>query len=124
MSLRPLVRTAVLTAVAAGAVLLPSAAALADGTPTPVPADPATSAAPAEQAATPVPSQAARPERPTAAPAPLPADRMPRGGVDAGERPAQDAAGSALYGSAAGAVLLAGAGLLVVRRRTAAQRNG
>ncbi|WP_327111943.1 hypothetical protein OG206_03215 [Streptomyces sp. NBC_01341] len=122
---RPIVRTAVLTALAAGAVLLPSAAALADGTPTPVPAEPATaSAAPAERTATPEPRQAARTGRPTPAPEPMPASRMPRGGVDAGERPAQDAAGTALYGTAAGAVLLAGAGVLVVRRRTAAQRNG
>ncbi|MFF4243194.1 hypothetical protein ACFYY2_01815 [Streptomyces sp. NPDC001822] len=123
MSLRPIVRTTVLTAVVAGAVLLPSAAALADGTPTPVPAEPApASAAPAERTATPEPSRASRPARPTAAPAP--AGRLPRGGVDAGERPAQDAAGTALYGTAAGTVLLAGAGVLVVRRRTAAQRNG
>ncbi|SCE19300.1 hypothetical protein GA0115239_13084, partial [Streptomyces sp. BpilaLS-43] len=48
----------------------------------------------------------------------------PRGGVDAGERPAGSTDATALYGSAAGAILLAGAGTLVVRRRSAAQRNG
>uniref|UniRef100_A0AAU3H7K8 Tat pathway signal sequence domain protein n=1 Tax=Streptomyces sp. NBC_01401 TaxID=2903854 RepID=A0AAU3H7K8_9ACTN len=119
MSLRPTLRTAVLAAVGLGAVLLPSAAAVADdATPTPVPAERTES-----------PSAARQDAKPSEAPTPVPADsvpagKMPRGGVDAGERPAQGAGDTALYGSAAGAVLLAGAGVLVMRRRSAAQRNG
>ncbi|MFI2780513.1 hypothetical protein [Streptomyces sp. ALB3] len=120
MSLRPTLRTAVLAAAGLGAVLLPSAVAVADGTPTPAPAErtASPSAAPAPEsgepteAATPVPAES------------VPAGTVPRGGVDAGERPAQSATGTALYGSAAGAVLLAGAGVLVLRRRSAALRDG
>ncbi|MEU8706607.1 hypothetical protein [Streptomyces sp. NPDC048565] len=119
MSHRPTLRTAVLAAVGLGAVLLPSAAAVADdATPTPVPAERSERASAAREGA-----------EPSEAPTPVPADsaraRMtPRGGVDAGERSAQGADNTALYGSAAGAVLLAGAGVLVMRRRSAAQHNG
>ncbi|MFD3655229.1 hypothetical protein [Streptomyces sp. NPDC058620] len=118
MSLRTTLRTAVLTTVATGAVLLPSAAAVADGTPTPVPTASVATPAPASEGtepsatATPAPAESLRP------------GTMPRGGVDAGERPVRGTQDTALYGSAAGAVLLAGAGALVLRRRSAAQRNG
>lgn len=117
MSLRTTLRTAVLTAAAAGAVLLPTAAAVADGgpaTPAPTPSVAAPSA---------TPSEAAEPSA-TAPPAVAEPGTMPRGGVDAGERPVKAADGTASYGSAAGAVLLAGACALVLRRRSAAQRNG
>ncbi|WP_445403142.1 hypothetical protein ACSMX9_29065 [Streptomyces sp. LE64] len=43
----------------------------------------------------------------------------PRGGVAAGERPAERGGSAALVGSAAGLLMLAGAGGFVVRRRTA-----
>ncbi|MBM7440218.1 hypothetical protein [Streptomyces sp. HB132] len=117
MSLRPTLRTAVLAAVGLGAVLLPSGVAVADDTPTPVPAE-------RTETPTTAPEGAERSEAPTSAPAvSVPAGPMPRGGVDAGESPAAEAGGTALYGSAAGAVLLAGAGAFVMRRRSA-QRNG
>ncbi len=115
MSLRPTLRTAALAAVAMGAVLLPATTAVADSSPTQpsVVAESATPAPAAERGdtATPVPAEA------------VPAGTMPRGGVDAGERPAEQTGATALYGSAAGAVLLAGAGTLVLRRRSAAQRD-
>ncbi|MBL3803222.1 MULTISPECIES: hypothetical protein [Streptomyces] len=119
MSLRPTLRTAVLTATALGAVLLPSTAAVADSGASPVPTVDSGADTP-----TPAPDsrRAERAESPDAEP--VPRGTVPRGGVDAGERPAESAGATALYGSAAGAVLLAGAGTLVVRRRSAAQRNG
>ncbi|WP_326700964.1 hypothetical protein OG909_28915 [Streptomyces sp. NBC_01754] len=119
MSLRPTLRTAALAAVAMGAVLLPSATAVADSSPTPAP--------PVDGSATPVPDtqRGEATEAPSLVPAESsPAGTMPRGGVDAGERPADTTGTTALYGSAAGVALLAGAGTLVVRRRSAAQRNG
>ncbi|MEU9062806.1 hypothetical protein AB0D13_29085 [Streptomyces sp. NPDC048430] len=118
MSLRPTLRTAVLATVGLGAVLLPSTVAVADATPT---------RAAAERSATPTPAPEGAEPTELATPVPaesVPAGTVPRGGVDAGERPAQGAGDTALYGSAAGAVLLAGAGVLVLRRRSAAQRNG
>ncbi|MFE6037337.1 LPXTG cell wall anchor domain-containing protein [Streptomyces sp. NPDC056452] len=121
MSPRSTLRTAVLTAVATGAVLVPSTAAVADdATPKPVPTA-------AERTATPSPAPEAA--EPSAAPAPAEKSRSrvtPRGGVAAGERAATETGGgsTALYGSAAGAVLLAGAGTFVLRRRSAAHRNG
>ncbi|MFD5200490.1 hypothetical protein ACFWM7_10130, partial [Streptomyces sp. NPDC058375] len=50
----------------------------------------------------------------------------PRGGVAAGERAAGsgDNSTAVLAGSVAGAALLAGAGTLVLRRRSAAGHNG
>ncbi|MDX2618184.1 hypothetical protein PV356_01425 [Streptomyces sp. WI03-5b] len=126
MSLRPTLRTAVLAAATMGAVLFPSMAAVADSSPTAVPAErptePPAASEPSRATSVPEPTDAA--ESATPAPAePVPARTVPRGGVDAGERPAGEAGGTALYGSAAGAVLLAGAGVLVMRRRTAAQRD-
>ncbi|MET7366409.1 LPXTG cell wall anchor domain-containing protein [Streptomyces sp. NPDC005566] len=120
MSPRSTLRNAVLTAVVAGTVLVPSAAAVADDA-TPKPARTA-----AERTAT--PSPAPEGAEPSAAPAPAEESRSrvtPRGGVAAGERAATDTGGNtALYGSAAGAALLAGAGAFVLRRRSAAHRNG
>lgn len=48
---------------------------------------------------------------------------VPRGGVAAGEAPAGDSGTTTLVGSAAGALLLAGAGTFVVRRRSAGRRE-
>ncbi|MFD9749513.1 hypothetical protein ACFWZK_22780 [[Kitasatospora] papulosa] len=128
MSLRPTLRTAVLAAATMGAVLFPSMAAVADSSPTAVPAERPTEAPaasePSRVSPAPAPADAAESATPAPAePVPVPARTVPRGGVDAGERPAGEAGGTALYGSAAGAVLLAGAGVLVLRRRTAAQRD-
>ncbi|MDF6017232.1 hypothetical protein [Streptomyces sp. JH34] len=127
MSLRPTLRTVVLATAAIGAVLLPSTAAVADDSPTAAPAErvtePSAAAEPSRVSPRPEPTELA--ESPTPVPAEsVPAGAVPRGGVDAGERPAGEAGGTALYGSAAGAVLLAGAGVLVLRRRSSAQRNG
>ncbi|MEV8456030.1 hypothetical protein AB0467_15505 [Streptomyces sp. NPDC052095] len=144
-----LLRTAVLAAVAAGAVLAPSAAAFADTTPKPatpsvepsaVPSKERARAAAAEAAAGQSASPSVMPRGGVAAgesPTPVPArtataeptvrdGAAPRGGVDAGERPAGTSGDStpALAGSAAGALLLAGAGTFVLRRRSAARQNG
>ncbi|MEW2068705.1 hypothetical protein [Streptomyces sp. NPDC007346] len=140
MTARLTLRTAVLAAVAAGAVLVPSTAAFADATPKPsAPAESAPEVSPerakaaeAAEAAEDAPKEArpsvvprggvAAGDRPVpAAPreaAPAPAV-VPRGGVAAGERPAGtgDNSTTALAGSVAGAALLAGAGTLVLRRR-------
>ncbi|WP_329237202.1 LPXTG cell wall anchor domain-containing protein [Streptomyces sp. NBC_01460] len=136
MSLRPTLRTAVLVAAAIGAVLLPSAAAVADGTPAvKPPAEKTESPTPAPEgaeagAATPAPAPEGAEQSATAAPVPADSVRpgtVPRGGVAAGELPAGDtgsASDTVPYGSAAGIALLAGAGVLVLRRRSAAQRNG
>ncbi|NEE52817.1 hypothetical protein G3M55_50500, partial [Streptomyces sp. SID8455] len=91
MSLRPTLRTAVLTATALGAVLLPSTAAVADSGASPVPtvdsgADtPTPTPAPDSRRA----ERAERAESPDAEP--VPRGTVPRGGVDAGERPAESA---------------------------------
>ncbi|MGW8555194.1 sortase-dependent protein [Streptomyces tubercidicus] len=52
--------------------------------------------------------------------------KTPRGGVAAGEKPAATSADgtTAAVGTAAGALLLAGAGTLVIRRRAAARHDG
>ncbi|WP_335939004.1 sortase-dependent protein [Streptomyces sp. PTD5-9] len=121
---RSILRTAVLAAVAAGAVLVPSAAAFAD-TPTPV------------ASVTSTPAGKGTPEEPVLIrdaskpigkvvlgdPSPVPRGTTPRGGVAAGEQPvaASDDNTAVLAGSAAAALLVAGAGTLVLRRRTAAQ---
>lgn len=131
MSHRSTLRATVLVAFAAGAVLVPSAAAFTTDSPKPT--------APSTEQPTPRPAESApttaSPAPPTAPPAAVPSavpsevgqqpTRAPRGGVAAGEQPAGSEGGSgALYGSAACAVLMAGAGTIVLRRRSAAQRNG
>ncbi|WP_405387129.1 hypothetical protein OG596_04525 [Streptomyces sp. NBC_01102] len=132
MSPRASLRAAVLTAVAAGAVLLPSAAAFADDAVKPKPTPEVSTPATAEPSPVPTRDGTSDAERkkaePTSAPVPaesVPAGTLPRGGVAAGERAAEESgSASALYGSAAGAVLLAGVGTFVLRRRSAAHRNG
>nr|WP_189218479.1 hypothetical protein [Streptomyces ruber] len=144
MSHRLSLRAAVVALGVTGAVLAPATAALATDEPTRAATEAPSEAAEAERAPTAAPEQAteAKPE-PTVAPeenAEDGADRtpakpeptrapeegeIPRGGVAAGERPASEPNGNtALYGTAAGTVLLAGAGTYVLRRRAGAQRNG
>ncbi|WP_302217017.1 MULTISPECIES: hypothetical protein [unclassified Streptomyces] len=134
---RPTLRAAVLAAVAAGAVLVPSAA-FADASPKP--SEPAAVTTPSperSEAAAEAPRDAAAPsavprggvaagDRPAPAPKEAAPSVTPRGGVAAGERPAGSGDNSAavLAGSVAGAALLAGAGTLVLRRRSAAGHNG
>ncbi|MGC5542201.1 hypothetical protein OH733_03815 [Streptomyces griseus] len=135
---RPTLRAAVLAAVAAGAVLVPSAAAFADASPKP--SEPAAVTTPSperSEAAAEAPRDAAVPsavprggvaagDRPAPAAKEAAPAVTPRGGVAAGERPAGSGDNSAavLAGSVAGAALLAGAGTLVLRRRSAAGHNG
>ncbi|MEU3185111.1 hypothetical protein ABZ707_13045 [Streptomyces sp. NPDC006923] len=106
---------AVLTAVTAGAMLVPTAAAVAeDQAPSPVPSAAAQSTegdkALDKRKAEAAKAEAARAEA---------AKSAPRGGVAAGEAPAGNSGSPALIGSAAGVLLLAGAGTLVLRRRSA-----
>lgn len=130
-------RTAVLAAAAAAAVLVPSTAAFADPTPRPsAPAESAPEVSPERAKAAKAAEAAPTGARPSVAPRggvaagdrPAPAAPReaatapavtPRGGVAAGERPAGtgDNGTTALAGSVAGAALLAGAGTLVLRRR-------
>ncbi|MBW8736466.1 MAG: hypothetical protein JF621_04775 [Streptomyces turgidiscabies] len=126
LTLRPL-RIAVLTGVAAGALLVPATAAFAtDPTPAPgasdlTPADKeALAKKKAEDARTLKDDAAKKAEAAKAASG----KDYPRGGVAAGEAPAQDDNTGTLIGSATGALLLAGAGTYVLRRRTAARRDG
>ncbi|MFI7286178.1 hypothetical protein ACIBRY_05900 [Streptomyces anulatus] len=128
-------RAAVLAAVAAGAVLVPSAAAFADASPKP--SEPAVvdlSSKPSE-APTKAPKDAgpavtprggvAAGDRPAPAPKEAGPAVTPRGGVAAGERPAGSGDNAAvLAGSVAGTALLAGVGTIVLRRRSAAGLNG
>ncbi|MCQ1582170.1 hypothetical protein [Streptomyces parvus] len=138
---RTTLRAAVLAAVAAGAVLVPSAAAFADASSKPSAPVEATPAPERSEAAAEAPEDAAPAVTPRGGvaagdrPAPAPKRAVPseaapavtpRGGVAAGERPAGsgDNSTALLAGSAAGAALLAGAGTFVLRRRSAAGRNG
>ncbi|MFE6984651.1 hypothetical protein [Streptomyces griseus] len=138
---RPTLRAAVLAAVAAGAVLVPSAAAFADASPKPSEPAVATPSPERSEAAAEAPRDAApsavprggvaagdrpAPAPKEAAPAEAAPSVTPRGGVAAGERPAGsgDNSTAVLAGSVAGAALLAGAGTIVLRRRSAAGHNG
>ncbi|WP_278191883.1 hypothetical protein [Streptomyces sp. TRM75563] len=133
---RPTLRAAVLAAVAAGAVLVPSAAAFADASPKPSEPAVATPAPERSEAAAEAPRDAAPSAVPrggvAAGDRPAPAAKeaapsvTPRGGVAAGERPegSGDNSTAVLAGSVAGAALLAGAGTIVLRRRSAAGHNG
>ncbi|MFD7383241.1 hypothetical protein [Streptomyces anulatus] len=133
---RRTLRAAVLAAVAAGAVLVPSTAAFADASPKP--SEPAVvdlsskpSEAPSETpravapAVTPRGGVAAG-DRPAPAPKEAAPAVTPRGGVAAGERPAGggDNSTAVLAGSVAGTALLAGVGTIVLRRRASAGLNG
>ncbi|MET7694334.1 sortase-dependent protein [Streptomyces sp. NPDC005483] len=126
LTLRPL-RIAVLTGVAAGALLVPATAAFAtDPTPTPG----ATESTPADkEALAKKKAEDARTLKEDEARKAAEAQKAggkdyPRGGVAAGEAPAQDDNTGTLIGSATGALLLAGAGTYVLRRRTTARREG
>lgn len=126
LTLRPL-RIAVLTGVAAGALLVPATAAFAtDPTPTPS----ATAATQADkEALAKKKAEDARTLKEAEAKKAAEAQKTggkdyPRGGVAAGEAPAQDDNTGTLIGSATGALLLAGAGTYVLRRRTTARREG
>ncbi|MEV7425643.1 MULTISPECIES: hypothetical protein [unclassified Streptomyces] len=127
-------RAAVLSAVAAGALLVPTSAAFASSDPTPVPADQAPSTAPAGKRAEDAAAADKKAEDAAAAKAGISreeykkmqdlktgraAQPAPRGGVAAGEAPAADSGFAALAGTAAGGLLLAGAGTFVLRRRSA-----
>ncbi|MFI1352527.1 sortase-dependent protein [Streptomyces sp. NPDC020898] len=123
LTLRPL-RLAVLTGVAAGALLVPASAAFAtDPTPSPgasdlTPADKeALEKKKAEDALAMKEAEARKAEEAKAGSG----KEYPRGGVAAGEAPADDNTGT-LIGSVTGALLLAGAGTYVLRRRTTARR--
>ncbi|MEV7679154.1 hypothetical protein AB0O64_11450 [Streptomyces sp. NPDC088341] len=140
-------RSAVLTAVAAGALLVPVSAAVAsDKTPAPsasasVTERPTTADKDAERKrAEAAKAEAARAEaakragtskdlspeeiRKAEAAKAASVGNAPRGGVDAGEAPAAGNTGvTTLVGSAAGALLLAGAGTFVLRRRSAERRD-
>jgi hypothetical protein len=126
LTLRPL-RIAVLTGVAAGALLVPATAAFAtDPTPTPGATD-STSAD--KEALAKKKAEDARTLKEAEARKAMEAQKTggkgyPRGGVAAGEAPAQDDNTGTLIGSATGALLLAGAGTYVLRRRTTARREG
>jgi hypothetical protein len=125
LTLRPL-RIAVLTGVVAGALLVPATAAFAtDPTPSPgatdsTPADKeALAKKKAEDAKALKEAEARKAEAQKAG-----GKDYPRGGVAAGEAPAKDDNTGTLIGSATGALLLAGAGTYVLRRRTTARREG
>lgn len=135
-------RFAVLTAVTAGALLVPAAAAFAsDGNPTPsAKASEDEKTADAMKRAAAAKNEAAKRARMSkqsadkemreaearkaeAAKRAGAADAAPRGGVAAGEAPAGNTNMTTLVGSATGALLLAGAGTLVLRRRSAERHN-
>ncbi|MEV3910590.1 hypothetical protein [Streptomyces canus] len=126
LTLRPL-RIAVLTGVAAGALLVPATAAFAtDPTPSPGATD-STSAD--KEALAKKKAEDAKTLKEAEARKAMEAQKTggkdyPRGGVAAGEAPAQDDNSGTLIGSATGALLLAGAGTYVLRRRTTARREG
>lgn len=140
MSHRHHPRLAVLSAVAAGAMLLPVSAAVASDR------APASSASVADESpkdeATKKKEDAAKKaaaqREAEAVKKGLPSDQLsagekekadaarkaaakqaPRGGVAAGEAPAEDTSSTTLVGSAVGVLLLAGAGTYVLRRRSA-----
>lgn len=121
LSHRLSLRTAVVALGVTGAVLTPVTAAFATDDPTRAP-----SAVPSEARTEPTAAPAEGTDRTEAKPEPTRAPQegeIPRGGVAAGERPASSD-DTALYGTAAGTVLLADAGTYVLRRRAGAQRNG
>ncbi|MFJ1971132.1 hypothetical protein ACIO93_20880 [Streptomyces sp. NPDC087903] len=137
MSRHLTLRLAVLTAVAAGALLVPATAAVADD-PSAAPSASATDKPTASQKAAADRKRAEAAKRASASKSLSPEelkkleaikagsgkDDTPRGGVAAGEAPADDSDVAPLVGSATGALLLAGAGTFVLRRRAAGRRNG
>ncbi|MFD7550495.1 hypothetical protein ACFV0R_34545 [Streptomyces sp. NPDC059578] len=131
MSHRTILRRAALLSVAVGAVLAPTAAVASDSpekprgamvlTPKDSPAPATARGGVAAGTATPSPTPPSR-EIPKVSLAEGDRAVTPRGGVAAGERPVEQSGSPALIGSAAGLVLLAGAGAVVVRRRVTAAR--
>ncbi|MFF5088307.1 hypothetical protein [Streptomyces niveus] len=135
MSHRHRLRLIVLPALVAGAMLVPVTAAVAsDGKPTPSASETGKTTAEKEKEDAAKKAEAVKKasgegisteeaEKKAAAEKAAAAKEVPRGGVAAGEAPATDSGATALVGSAAGALLLAGAGTYVVRRRSAARRE-
>ncbi|WP_055524996.1 hypothetical protein [Streptomyces graminilatus] len=129
---RPLrsLKAAVLTGVAAGALLVPATSAFADSTPTPGATDltPARKDALEKKKAEDARSLKESDARKAEAAKRASGKDYPRGGVAAGEAPAtestKDDNTGTLVGTATGALLLAGAGTYVLRRRTAARHDG
>ncbi|MET7453498.1 sortase-dependent protein [Streptomyces sp. NPDC005574] len=134
MSRHLTLRLAVLTAVAAGALVVPASAAFADDpsaapsasdTRRPTAAEKAAAdKRKAEAAKKATDSKTLSPEERKRQAAAKAGAGAPRGGVAAGEAPADDSSVVPLAGSATGALLLAGAGTFVLRRRSAGRRNG
>ncbi|MFD6994242.1 hypothetical protein [Streptomyces sp. NPDC059943] len=121
MSHRHRARLVVLSAVAAGAMLLPVSAAVASERASTQPASVADES-PKDKAAAEEKAEAAKKgadAKAEAAKKAAAADQAPRGGVAAGEAPAEDTGTAPLVGSAIGVLLLAGAGTYVLRRRSA-----
>ncbi|MEV3869616.1 hypothetical protein [Streptomyces sp. NPDC049906] len=143
MTHRTALRRAALLTIAVGGVLAPASVAVAsqppadrpvplfasDASPAPAPGDggqrvtlvpaaPRGGGAAGGATPTPAPPSGLR-ETPEAAVEDAGTRAAPRGGVAAGERPAERGGSGALVGSAAGLLMLAGAGGFVVRRRTA-----
>ncbi|MFD4116501.1 LPXTG cell wall anchor domain-containing protein [Streptomyces niveus] len=130
MSHRHRLRLVVLPALVAGAMLVPVTAAVAsDGKPTPSASEPDKKTAAdkekedAAKKAEAVKKASGEGISKEEAEKKAAAKDVPRGGVAAGEAPATDSGATTLVGSAAGALLLAGAGTYVVRRRSAARRG-
>ncbi|MFF3753483.1 hypothetical protein ACFYYH_23925 [Streptomyces sp. NPDC002018] len=127
MSRRHRLRLAVLTAVAAGTMLAPVSAAVASDR-TPAPSAPAAQRpTTADETADRKRAEAAKAtaaRRAEAAKRAAIADTAPRGGVAAGEAPAGNTGITTLVGPVTGALLLAGAGTFVLRRRAAERRDG
>lgn len=132
MSHRHRSRLVVLSAVAAGAMLLPVSTAVAAGNASTQPASvadesPKEKAAEEKEAAAKKATDDKRAEaakrgadaKAEAAKKAAAADQAPRGGVAAGEVPAEDTGTAPLVGSAVGVLLLVGAGTQVMRRRSA-----
>ncbi|WP_433571462.1 hypothetical protein [Streptomyces sp. CA-251247] len=134
MSHRLSLRALAVATAATAAVIVPAGGAFADSTPAPAKPAADRTAQPVREAPTPAPAEKGPGRLPRGgvdagdkpAPAQERAGRLPRGGVDAGEQPAGSGSGNstALAGSAAGVALLAGAGAVVIRRRTAGRHHG
>ncbi|MFD3306684.1 hypothetical protein [Streptomyces sp. NPDC058694] len=119
MSRQLTLRFAVLTAVATGAMLVPVGAAVADD-PTPTPS----AVTGEDKTAAEKKAEDAKKAKELEARKAAAAKDLPKGGVAAGEAPAEDTSTATLVGSATGALLLAGASTIVLRRRAAGRHNG
>ncbi|WP_395370562.1 sortase-dependent protein [Streptomyces tubercidicus] len=119
-SLRTPLRHTAVAVVAASAICLPATSAFADSGPKPSPRTER------ETRVERSPDATKSPGRERGAKGSEGRGETPRGGVEAGEKPAATSADgtTAAVGTAAGALLLAGAGTLVIRRRAAARHDG